>query len=73
VKIPSSVSVARRQGFDIRAWSREGLIDGVILGGYLTSAWSASVPEFRAAVGDHVAIYPASDMHADAREKLPLR
>ncbi len=42
VKIPSSVVVARRQGLDVGRWAREGLIDGVILGGYLHAAWSAS-------------------------------
>ena len=52
VKIPASVAVARKQGFDVGRWAREGLIDGVILGGYLHAAWSASVPEFRQVVGD---------------------
>jgi len=73
VKIPSSVAVARQQGFDVERWAREGLIDGVILGGYLHAAWSASVPEFRRVVGNDVAVYVAGDYFADTRERLPAR
>ena len=71
VKIPSSVAVARQQGFDVERWAGEGLVDGVILGGYLHAAWSASVPEFRQIVGDDVAVYVAGDYFADTRERLP--
>jgi len=73
VKVPSSVAYSRNCGFDVGRWAREGLIDGVILGGYLHAAWAAPVPEFRKIVGDRVAIYPAGDYFADTREKLPSR
>jgi len=73
VKIPSSVAVARKQGFDVGRWAREGLIDGVVLGGYLHAAWSASAAEFRKVVGDRVAVYASSDYFADTRERLPPR
>ncbi len=73
VRIPSSVEVARKQGFDVGRWAKESLIDGVILGGYLHAAWSASVPEFREVVGDKVSVYASSDYFGDTREQLPPR
>ena len=73
VKVPASIPVARTQGFDVGRWARERLIDGVVLGGYLHAAWSASADEFRQVVGDTVAVYAASDYFADTRERLPPR
>jgi hypothetical protein len=73
VKVPASVAVARKQGFDVGRWAKEGLIDGVVLGGYLHAAWSASAAEFRQVVGDRVAVYAAGDYFADTRERLPPR
>ena len=73
VRIPSSVAHARNCGFDVQQWAKEGLIDGVVPGGFLHAVWGFSVSEFRQAVGDTIAIYPSSDYFADTREKLPMR
>jgi hypothetical protein len=73
VRVPSSAALARECGFDVGLWAKEGLIDGVVLGGLVHAAWGASVPEYRRVVGDRVAIYPSGDYFADTRERLPMR
>jgi hypothetical protein len=71
-RIPATPASAYELGFDVAAWAREGLVDGISAGAFLTTQWDVAVDEFRA-VGGNVAVYACTDFCADRRPDLPPR
>jgi hypothetical protein len=72
-RVASTPAAAYELGFDLAAWGREKLVDGVIFSEFLNTGWEMPVDEFRAQVGDAVALYAGADVSADRRPGLPVR
>lgn len=72
-RVASSPGAARQLGFDVQAWAREGIVDGITAGNFLTTCWDLAVEDFRKLVGPRVAVYASSEVAADRREGLPVR
>lgn len=60
-------------GFDVAAWAKEGLIDGITAGAFLNTSWHTAVDEFRALLGPRIAIYACTDHAADRRDGVEER
>lgn len=72
-RVASTPAAAYELGFDIAAWGRERLVDGITFTEFLNTGWEMPVDEFRALVGDEVALYAGADVSADRRPGLPVR
>ena len=72
-RVASSPGAARQLGFDVQAWAREGLVDGVTTANMLTTSWDVDVEKFRELVGPGIAVYASMSVAADGREGLPTR
>ena len=72
-RVASSPGAARQLGFDVQAWAREGLVDGITAASFLGTAWDMPIDQFRALVGPDTAIYASSEVSADRRDGLPVR
>ena len=72
-RVASSPASARRLGFDVQTWAREGLVDGIATANMLTTSWDLAVEEFRELVGPEIAVYAGMSVQADRREGLPKR
>ncbi len=72
-RIAASPAAAYELGFDVAAWARDRLVDGISAGAFLNSQWQVPVADFRALVGDRVAVYACTDCPADRRPGLPMR
>lgn len=73
VRVASTPAAAYELGFDLAALGREQLVDGVIFSEMLNTGWEMPVDEFRALVGDEIALYAGADVSADRRPGLPIR
>ena len=58
-------------GFDVQAWAREGIVDGVTVGQYLNTGWEMPIDKFRRRVGPEVAIYACTDRCSHHFQGLP--
>jgi hypothetical protein len=72
-RVAATPASAYELGFDVAAWAREGIIDGISAGAFLNSQWFVPVDEFKALVGESVAVYACADYPADRRTSLPVR
>ena len=72
-RVAATPAAAGELGFDIAAWGREKLVDGLIFSEFLNTGWEMPVDEFRAQVGDAMALYAGMDVSADRRPGLPVR
>tara|TARA_B100000809_G_scaffold243815_1_gene269185 strand:- start:5 stop:1606 length:1602 start_codon:yes stop_codon:yes gene_type:complete len=72
-RIASSPGAARQLGFDVQAWAKKGLIDGITAAHFLSTAWDIETEQFRSLVGPEVAIYVGTESSADRRDGLPTR
>ena len=72
-RIAATPAAAYELGFDVAAWAREGIVDGISAGAFLNTQWCMPADEFRALVGDAVALYACTDYAADRRPGLPVR
>jgi hypothetical protein len=72
-RLAAHPAAARELGFDVGAWARERLVDGVSAGAFLNTQWQIAVGEYRTLVGDDVAVYACTDYTADRRPGLPVR
>ncbi len=72
-RVASSPGAARQLGFDVQAWAREGIVDGITAGNFLATCWGLAVEDFRKLVGPRIAVYASSEVAADRREGLPVR
>ena len=72
-RVASSPGAAGRLGFDVQAWAREGLVDGITAANFLATCWNSAIGDYRDLVGPRVAIYAGTDVSADRREGLPVR
>lgn len=72
-RVAATPAGAYEFGFDVAAWAKERLVDGIAAGAFLNTQWAIPVDEFRNRVGNHVAIFACTDYPADRRADLPLR
>jgi len=72
-RVATTPASAAELGFDLAAWARDGLVDGVTFGAFLNTAWDMPVDEFRRVAGEDVALYACSDFTVDRRVGLPER
>jgi len=72
-RLPVTPASALEMGFDVARWAREGLIDAISAGGFLTTQWLIPVDEYKALVGNNVAVYACADYTVDRRTDLPHR
>ena len=72
-RVASSPGAARQLGFDVRAWARERIVDGITAANFLGTAWNLAIEAFRERVGPDLAVYAASEVAADRRDGLPVR
>jgi hypothetical protein len=72
-RLPVTPTAAFELGFDVAAWAREGLVDVISAGAFLSTQWNIPVDEYKALVGDGVAVYACADYLVDRRPDLPER
>jgi len=72
-RVAATPAAAYELGFDVATWAREGLVDGISAGAFLNTQWQIPVDEYRALVGESVAVYACMDYTADRRPGLPVR
>ena len=72
-RIATSPDAAYQLGFDVQAWAKKKLVDGIIATGCLSSCWNMPIDKFRELVGPEVAIYAGAEVSADRRDGLPVR
>lgn len=72
-RVAASPAAAYELGFDVAAWARERLVDGLSAGAFLNTQWRVPIGEFRRLVGEGVALYACTDYTADRRPGLPAR
>jgi len=72
-RLPVTPASAFELGFDVAAWAREGLVDAISAGAFLTTQWNIPVDEYKTLVGDGVAVYACADYRVDRRHDLPER
>jgi len=72
-RVASSPDAARQLGFDVQAWAREGLVDGITTANFLGTCWDLAIEDFRELVGPRIAIYASTEVAADRRDGLPVR
>jgi len=72
-RVASSPGAARQLGFDVQAWARAGLVDGITAGNFLGGVWDVPIAEFRELVGPEVAVYASMELAADRRDGLRTR
>lgn len=72
-RVASTPAASAELHFDIATWAREGLIEGLTAGMFLSTGWEMPVAEFRDLLGSRVPLYLSTDMGADKRGNLPRR
>ena len=72
-RVASSPEAARKLGFDVQAWAREGIVDGITVANFLGTAWDMPIDRFRKLVGPDVAVYASAEVAADRRDGVPVR
>ncbi len=72
-RVASSPGAARLLGFDVQAWAKQGLVDGITVANFVETAWHVPIAKFRFLVGPDVAIYVGMEVSADLRDGLPTR
>ncbi len=73
VRVAATPAAAYELGFDLAAWGRETLCDGIIFSEFLNTGWELPVGEFRRQAGGGIALYAGMDVSADRRPGLPVR
>ena len=72
-RVASSPEAARKLGFDVQAWAREGIVDGITVANFLGTAWDMPIDRFRELVGPDVAVYASAEVAGDRRDGVPVR
>lgn len=72
-RVAATPAAAFEQGFDLAAWAKEKLVDGIAFTQFLSTGWEMPVEEFRALVGGDVALYAGAEFAADRRPGLDAR
>ncbi len=73
IRVASTPAAAYELGFDLETLVAKKFIDGIIFTEFLNTGWEMPVDEFRAIVGQNVALYAGADVSADRRPGLPIR
>jgi hypothetical protein len=71
IRIASNPGAARQLGFDVEAWGREQLVDGITPTQFINSGWEIPIDQFRELAGPDIAIYPGTMSWAHRWEGLP--
>lgn len=72
-RIAADPDAAYALGFDVEAWARDNIVDGIVVTSMITTAWTMPIDKFRSLVGPDIAIYGAAEVTADKRDGIPLR
>ena len=72
-RVPATPGAAMELGFDVAAWAREGIVDAITPGAFLTTQWCIPVDEFKSLVGNKIAVNACAEYVADRRPGLPHR
>ncbi len=75
VRIASSPGAAKQLGFDVQAWAREGLADGITASQFINTGWEMPLDQFRELIGPDIALYAgtmAGACHWDGLPPEPL-
>ena len=72
-RVAVTPAAATELGFDVAAWPREGLVDAISAGAFLTTQWLVPVDAYKALVGESVAVYACADYTADSRPGMAPR
>ncbi len=56
-RVASSPGAAMQLGFDVEAWAREGLVDGITVSQFINSGWEMPLDEFRQLIGPDIGLY----------------
>jgi len=72
-RVASSPGAARLLGFDVQAWAKQGLVDGITAANFVETVWHVPITKFRSLVGPNVAVYAGMEVSADLRDGLPTR
>ena len=70
-RVATSPDAAYELGFDVAAWAREGLVDGLTAGAFLNTNWDIRVAEFGEVMGGTVPVYAGTDVNAQVIAGLP--
>jgi hypothetical protein len=70
-RIASNPGGALQLGFDVQAWAREGLVDGITVSQFINTAWELPLDEFRQLIGPDIALYPCTMAGACHWDGLP--
>jgi hypothetical protein len=70
-RLAATPASACELGFDVGAWARERLVDGVIAGAFLQVCWHTAIEEYRELLGDDLPLYVSTDYAAGRPEGLP--
>ena len=69
VKVPRSLEVCKADGFDVKTWVQEGLVDMLTLG---SRSFDVDIEGYRKALGSKVKLYPClDDRHTSDAYQFP--
>ena len=71
IRVASSPGAARQLGFDVQAWAREGLLDGITASQFINTGWEMPLDEFRELIGPEIALYAGTMCGACHWDGLP--
>ena len=70
-RVASSLGAALQLGFDVQAWAREGLVDGITVSQFINTGWEMPLDQFRQLIGPDVALYAGTMAGACHWDGLP--
>ena len=70
-RVASSPGAALQLGFDVAAWAREGLVDGITVSQFINTGWEMPVDRFRELIGPDVGLYAGTMAGACHWDGLP--
>jgi hypothetical protein len=70
-RIASNPGAARQLGFDVAAWAREGLVDGITVSQFINTGWEMPLDHFRELIGPDVGLYAGTMSWAQRWEGMP--
>ena len=70
-RVASSPGSAMQLGFDVEAWARDGLVDGITVSQFINTAWEMPLDQFRQLIGPDIALYAGSMAGACHWDGLP--
>lgn len=72
-RIATNPAAALELGFDVAAWAKDGLVDGITAAAFLNTNWDIPVDAFRRLAGRAIAVYAGTDFLVEHVPELPKR